>query len=119
MILFSSKETELGASLISWPGLVTLVGLNRSLSILEPFDLILIILARVPPSRFAIPRRVVGPPPGARHHASGHRVQRTRLSNSAQIDVNKNCSEHYQREDIVEDITDRNQKPTTYLGPPH
>ena len=70
---------------------------DGSLSIRKAAAGLFVVLTRVAPGYFAIPRGVIGPRPGSRYHSPSHRPKSARLPNGAEIDVNKDPAQHDQR----------------------
>ena len=69
---------------------------DGSLSIRTSAASLCVVLARVAPGYFTIPRRVIGPRPRSGDSSASHRPKSARLSNGAEIDVNKDPAQHDQ-----------------------
>ena len=69
---------------------------DGSLSIRKSAASFLVVLTRVAPGYFAIPRGVIGPRPRSGYRSPSHCPKSARLPNGAEIDVNKDPAQHDQ-----------------------
>src|SRR6266851_3281891 len=62
---------------------------------------------------------MIGPRPRPGDNAPGHRVKRARLSDGAEVNVNKDSAEHDQREDVMKQVADLYRDSASGLWKPH
>src|SRR5215469_2653143 len=67
-------------------------------------------------SHLLVPGRVKGPGPGFTDRTACHGLERARLPDRAQIDVNENPPQHNEREDVVQDVADGHGGATKRAG---